>query len=397
MSFFPGTLKLKLMRSLVTKTSPLYVQYYVTARCNMHCEQCNIIYAQADCPEMNIQQIRKMAENLAEIGVCIVLLIGGEPFVRKDLPEIVKAFVDNHIHVRMQTNGLATKKMLADCIKAGGHDISVSLDTLDKNIQDSINGIPNTWERAIQTVAHVNEMFPDYGKAFFGTVIMPRNIHFIKDVIEFATAVGWGVSLVPCHSTTPERPLGFRIFSDYGECSFPTTIHDQLKVLIEDLKECRNEGLNLYDCDEYLDDTYRFITGKPVKWRRRNNNICDSPNLYFAIEPNGNIQPCCDYKLEKAFSVFEKDFPRKFRSGEIHEKIYFYTATCDGCMYGSFPEITLTARFLKPLIHRFLLFNTSRENSRLKRYTKAELLELSTYIYKKNNEKREAQATNVVL
>lgn len=154
MTYFDGSQKLRLARSLVTKTSPAYVQYYITARCNLACQQCNIIYADADSAEMNIDQIRRTAENLAEIGVCMVLLIGGEPFVRRDLPEIIEAFTSNNIHVRMQTNGLATEEMLARCIAAGGHDISISLDTLSGSMQDSINGgFDCSWDRAIRTIS----------------------------------------------------------------------------------------------------------------------------------------------------------------------------------------------------------------------------------------------------
>ena len=175
MSYFSARQKLSLARSLVTKTSPAYVQFYITARCNLACEQCNIIYAHADAQEMNIEQIRAMAENLAEIGVCIVLLIGGEPFVRRDIDQICKAFTDVGIHVRLQTNGLATQEAMEKCIAAGAHDISISLDSLDPHLQDTINGdFENSWARAIRTMSTVNRVFPDNGTAFFGTVLMPK-------------------------------------------------------------------------------------------------------------------------------------------------------------------------------------------------------------------------------
>ena len=74
---------------------------------------------------------------MAEIGVCIVLLIGGEPFVRRDLPEIVRAFTEVGIHVRLQTNGLATKQALEACIANGAKDISISLDSLRPGKQDN--------------------------------------------------------------------------------------------------------------------------------------------------------------------------------------------------------------------------------------------------------------------
>ena len=176
-SIFNLKQKIALANSFIHKTSPAYVQFYITSRCNLACEQCNIIYGDATADEMTISQINKMAENLAEIGVCIVLLIGGEPFIRKDIDKIVKAFTDVGIHVRMQTNGLATREQLEKCIMAGGHDISISLDSLMPALQDKINGGFNkSWDRAINTISLISELFPSHGSAFFNSVLMPSNL-----------------------------------------------------------------------------------------------------------------------------------------------------------------------------------------------------------------------------
>ena len=193
MSIFNIKQKINLAKNVITKSAPIYVQFYITARCNLACEQCNIIYADAKHQEMNIEQINQVAENLKEIGVGIVLLIGGEPFVRKDISEIVKAFTSRNIHVRMQTNGVATREQLEACVKAGGKDISISLDTLKPSMQDKINGGFNkSWEKAIDTIAMVSDIFPENFTAFFNSVIMPRNFNHIENVIKFATKIGWG-------------------------------------------------------------------------------------------------------------------------------------------------------------------------------------------------------------
>jgi organic radical activating enzyme len=59
----------------------LYVQFYVTARCNLTCKQCNIIYANADIGEVSVAQVKAIAANLAAIGTGVVLLTGGEPSI----------------------------------------------------------------------------------------------------------------------------------------------------------------------------------------------------------------------------------------------------------------------------------------------------------------------------
>lgn len=393
--YFNTEQKLRLARSLITKTSPAYVQFYLTARCDLACEQCNIIYADADAQEMTLEQIRQTAYNLSKIGVCIVLFIGGEPFIRKDLPEIVKAFTDVNIHVRLQTNGLASSEALRRCVEAGAHDISISLDTLDGNLQDSINsGSGRSWDRAIETVSEVNRIFPENGTGFFGTVLMPRNLEYIEGVIKFATAIGWWVSLVPVHVTTPDNPRGFRSLDDEKVCAFTEQQLPRVKEVLQRVKVLRREGCNVYDSNEYLDDIFNFVSGRPLEWRRHNIGICDSPNLYFAIEPNGNIRPCCDYKLDKPFRIYDHDFPKRYWSGEIHREIYSYTRLCNGCMYGSYPEISVTARCFVPQMRRFLFFNT-KTKSILKKMSLDEMKELANHILRENSQIVIANESNV--
>ena len=168
MGIFDWQQKVRLARSLITRNAPVYVQYYITSRCNMSCEQCNVIYSYADVVEANLEQVEAIADNLYKIGVCMVLLIGGEPFVRKDLPEIIRIFCKRGIHVRMQTNGLASRERLADCVKAGGKDISISLDTLEPDKQDKINGkYPKSFHRALHAVSNISDLLDGKGTGFF--------------------------------------------------------------------------------------------------------------------------------------------------------------------------------------------------------------------------------------
>ena len=377
MAYFDFSKKVRLARSLITRNSPVYIQYYITGRCNMSCEQCNIIYAHADVPEINLQQIQVMVKNLRDIGVSIVLLIGGEPFVRRDLPEIIRIFTETGIHVRMQTNGLASRERLQKCAEAGGKDISISLDTLNIEKQEAINGgFRHSYMRAMQSIADVNAIFPDDGAAFFGTVLMPSNYQDIPNVIRFATAIGWGVSLVPVHVSSTTTPLGFRTYDK--NLLFPKSLYGKVADVLNECRRLRDAGYTLYDSDEYLDDIYRFITNEPVQWRRRNGGSCDSPNLYFAIEPDGNLAPCCDYRLPRPIPTYHPDFPRWYRQRIVHKEVEPFTTNCAGCMYGSYPEMTITTRFFRPLIRRALFFN--RECTRLKRLTLEQILDIANRI-----------------
>lgn len=357
MTLFNLTQQYNFAKSFIFKKSPLYVQFYITARCNLACEQCNIIYSDAKHQEMNIDQINKVAENLKKIGVNIVLLIGGEPFIRKDIDKIVKAFTSRNIHVRMQTNGIATEKQLKSCVNYGGKDISISLDTLEPSLQDEINGgFKKSWTRAINTISNVSNIFPENSTAFFNSVIMPKNLNQIIKVIKFATKIGWGVSLVPVHVSTPDHTMGYRTLDYDNNVTFDKSNESEIKELIIKLKEIK-KNYNLYDSDEYLDDVEKFLLNKPVDWRKKNNDICDSPNLYFAISPSGTLKTCCDYEATKNIFVYGDDFPDLYHSGKIQEIVYPITKSCNGCMYGSYPEITITARYVKAFFERIKYFN----------------------------------------
>jgi len=347
----------RLAKGILLHTNPIYVQFYVTARCNLTCQQCNIIYANSDVRECTLYEIERIAENLSKLGVVIVLLTGGEPFLRKDLPEIVRAFVRNGIHVRMQTNGFASEEALCRCVEYGARDISISLDSLVPVLQDSINGgFNDSWKRAIKTISMVTRILPKESSfAAFGCVLSPFNIIDVAEVVRFGTEIGWYTSLVPIHVTDPGKPMNFRTYDH--NMRFRPEQYAQVDSMLEHLAELKRAGFLLYDSAEYLDDIKRFIRNEPITWRRKKGDLCDSPELYFAIPPNGEFEVCCDHRLpgQKLFT-YSNDFPERFRDRIFRERVRSVTSQCSGCMYGSYPEITISARYWTGIVDRMRTF-----------------------------------------
>jgi hypothetical protein len=377
-NFFEGGIG-PLVSSVLMRENPLYVQYYVTARCNLRCQQCNVIYANADMEEATTAQARAIAENLAAIGTSIVLLTGGEPFIRRDLIEIAEGFIANGVHPRLQTNGLATFDDLDRMAAVGAHDISISLDSLKPALQDEINGgFDQSWDEALAKVAHINSTFPADSFCAFGCVLAPSNLDEIVPLVHFATEIGWWLSLVPAHQSDPVHPRSFSSFDP--SMVFEPGDHPRVAVVLEEVRRLKREGYNLYDSDEYLDDVYRYVTRNPIRWRRRNDDVCDSPNLYFAIQPNGEMAVCCDYRLGRSYPVFAPDFPERYRRREMWPEARSVAAACPGCMYGSFPEITISARYLRPMLQRASLFLRGGPRRRLVPFTAAELADLAATI-----------------
>ena len=356
---FSNLSKMTLARAALLQDAPVYVQFYVTARCNLTCEQCKIIYANSDVREATLDEIKRIADNFAKMGVAIVLLTGGEPFARKDLPEVIRAFESRGVHVRMQTNGFASEEQIARAVEAGGKDISISLDSLQPATQDKINGAFNeSWHQALKAMALFTKYLPSKGSfASLGCVLQPQNMGDIEDVVRFGTAVSWFTSLVPAHVTDFGHPRGFRSFDQ--SLRFRPSEFAAVDSIIERVRAMRKEGYLLFDSDQYLDDIKRFVRNEPIQWRKHNHNVCDTPNLYFALLPNGEFAPCCDYRLDNSYPAYSPDFPKIYKSKAWRQEVEQVTRSCEGCMYGSYPEMTISMRFMAAKIQRVGTFLTS--------------------------------------
>ncbi len=106
----------------------------VTDRCNLRCAYC--------MPEepvwfprerlLTFEEIRRLVGVLATAGVRKVRLTGGEPLVRRDLPELVRmlAGIAGVEDLSLTTNGVLLARHARDLVAAGLRRVNVSLDTL---------------------------------------------------------------------------------------------------------------------------------------------------------------------------------------------------------------------------------------------------------------------------
>lgn len=363
-----------LVSNALVRTSPAYVQYYVTARCNLRCQQCNIIYANADQAELATKDAVSVVKNLAAIGTSVVLLTGGEPFLRPDLDVLVAESIRGGMHPRLQTNGIAKKQDLEKVVLAGANDISISLDSLRPKSQDKINGdFENSWLAAIETIASVSQIFPADSFAVLGCVIAPDNLDEIRDVIRFATEIGWWVSLVPAHATKAHLPRGFSTVDK--RVKFSTDGIERVKSLIEEVLEMKSSGHHVYDSEAYLQDIVPFLETGQTRWRDRNGGVCDSPRSYFAVTPDGSMSVCCDYRLSEPFPVQSQEFIDLYFGERMFSQAQDIARRCSGCMYGSYPEITTSLRFGKAAADRLKIFLGGRRTPLIP-HTRKSLLSL---------------------
>lgn len=350
---FSWRTRTSILKALVTKKSPYYIQYYITGRCNLMCRQCNIVETNSRIPEMDIDHVKRTARNLREIGAGIVLLTGGEPFIRKDLPQIVEAFVREGLNVRLQTAGtrFATDEQLQACYDAGARDINVSLDSLEMDKFDYINAVPGSAANAIDAIERISKIFRRKSAILsFGTVMSRFNYREVPLLVEFARRIGWYISIVPVHISSPAMPKGFRSY-DY-DFVFPPEEYAALDAMAERLIALKRGGAPIFDSERFLESSVSFLKGNGPTWRK--DGVCDSPNLYFSVRPNGAMSTCCDYTLKEPPYVYDDSFVGDYRAGKVQgrEDVQSIVRNCSGCHYGSYPEVTLSVRDPRAFVER---------------------------------------------
>jgi cyclic pyranopterin phosphate synthase len=122
-----------------------YVRLSVTDRCNYRCFYC-LPKGFKDFEEpahwLTFAEIERVMSAFAELGVARIRLTGGEPLVRKDLPQLVKglASLPGVDDLSLSTNASLLARDAHDLKDAGISRINVSLDTLDSDRFRDITG-----------------------------------------------------------------------------------------------------------------------------------------------------------------------------------------------------------------------------------------------------------------
>ena len=129
------------------------VVWNVTRRCNLKCVHC---YAHAKNTsfdnELSTDQGKQLIDDLAEFGSPVMLFSGGEPLVRKDLPQLAAYAVEKGMRAVISTNGtLITPEMARNLKEIGLSYVGISLDGMEE-INDRFRGVSGAFRSALEGI-----------------------------------------------------------------------------------------------------------------------------------------------------------------------------------------------------------------------------------------------------
>jgi MoaA/NifB/PqqE/SkfB family radical SAM enzyme len=149
-------------------TSPVILNILITSVCDMRCTHCFFTEELDDKPRKKLQMTTEQIERISEtLGgkLPILIIAGGEPFTRKDLPQVVRAFYQNNQleSVYLMSNGGIqqriipdVKQILEECPTLNV-TVALGIDGL-KEEHEKIRGKAGSWDRAIGTARMLQEI-----------------------------------------------------------------------------------------------------------------------------------------------------------------------------------------------------------------------------------------------
>lgn len=177
----------------LARKKPFQVLLQVTNRCNMTCDFCDF-WPNGVAPklELSLADFQRLASQLDELGTMFISVEGGEPLVRKDIIDILRA-LSNHVTC-LYTNGWFVTPELARSIwEAGVTQVGVSIDYPDAADHDRRRGIEGATERAWRAIELLRASSPSGGRGVHVmTVLMAETFPHLERLLEQSRDAGVG-------------------------------------------------------------------------------------------------------------------------------------------------------------------------------------------------------------
>jgi MoaA/NifB/PqqE/SkfB family radical SAM enzyme len=309
-------------------SAPFYMHLYVTERCNLQCRMCSIWKRKSK--EMTIKEIDQCAKILKELKVPNIVVTGGEPFLRPDIVEIVNLLNDYGFSMRLQTNGtLVTEEKIKALTEAGLHNITISLDTLDKKTFDWICQSKNIVQKVEKSLDIIAENMD--GFIVVNTAVSKLNISELPKIVKFVHSKGAYSSLMPVHLKPAENVPGF-CYGYSKEMLFSKEDIPEIEKSYTEVLRMKKDGYRIINSEKYLNASLDYFRTGNYAWN------CKAGERFFVIYSDGGVAPCDAFP--PLFNIKSSSL-KKFRSIEYKENTRRIREGCNGCISACWRETNL--------------------------------------------------------
>ena len=250
---------------------PLNVQLDLTYRCNERCVHCYLDHH--DHGEMTTAEIKHLLQDMADAGVFILTLSGGEIFVRKDIFEIIEHARRLMFCVRLKTNATLIGEQEATRLRdLAIESIQVSIYSHRADVHDAVTLLPGSLERSLKAIRFLKA----HGlEVIIANVLMTHNAGDYAKVRRLAADLGVECTLDP--TITPMMD-GDRSVLSLG------VDHDALSEVFRD--------------EELVGDAESFCAiPAEVGEDDLESTPCSAGHTACYVSPYGDVFPCVQFPL----------------------------------------------------------------------------------------------------
>ena len=295
----------------------------VTYRCNARCTMCNRYKAPSrPDEEISIETIKKLPK------MYFTNITGGEPFIREDLPEIVRELYKKSDRIVISTNGFFTDRIIKLCEEFPNIGIRISIEGLEQT-NNEIRGLNDGFNRGYSTLKKLVEMkHPDVG---FGMTVQDKNAKDLVALYDLSNEMGMEFATASLHNS-------------FYFVEAKNIIHDR-PMVAQEFEKLINKLLE---------------SKSPKKWFRAyfNHGLinyiygqkrllpCDMAFDTFFIDPYGDVMPCNGTKCKEVMGNLNEQSWDELWNSEKAEKVRNVVRHCSrNCwMIGS----------VSPAMHKYI-------------------------------------------
>ena len=250
---------------------PLSVQLDLTYRCNERCVHCYLDHD--DHGEMTTAEIKHLLDQMAEAGVFILTLSGGEIFLRKDLFELLEyARRTLTFCVKLKTNAIMIHEREAARIRdLGVESIQISIYSHRPEVHDAITLVPGSLKRSLDAIRFLKAQGL---RVMMANVLMIQNMQDYPGVRALADEMGVECTLDP--TITPMMDGDRSVLS--------------LGVGQETLRQVFRDR-------ELVGDVEEFCTIPSPDENALENLPCSASHTSCYVSPYGDVYPCVQFPL----------------------------------------------------------------------------------------------------
>lgn len=309
---------------------PFLCNWQITSRCNMSCGICSFWReSPSRNEELSLDGVRKIADNLKAFAPLVISMAGGEPLLRRDLPEIAALLAKDHFFTLITNGWFVTKELAERLYEAGTLDIHVSLDYADADMHDRMRGCKGAFDRAVQALRLLREIRPDRRRrVHMMTVLMDDNVEDIEGLLQLAEQIGVTFELSLHSHRRGHKPMR----------------HPREEVAAHLLQLKRQ-----YSC--FLSPA-PYLRSFDVATQTRELSPCRGGDSFFNINHRGGVSRCIDtndHEVGNACSEPMADLIASVKDLQKAERCNECWTSCRG-----FADVLKHPMSVLPLIPRFL-------------------------------------------